>query len=71
MISIIICPTTCWSCKFGQCDDDPDPQPHPWWDMEDIECNEAAGLEPPTGYCGCWCTRDKVKALREAEAIVE
>jgi hypothetical protein len=60
---IIICPTTCWSCKFDYHDD----QPHPWWDDEDVYFAEQAGEELPTGYCGCYCSRNNVKELLERE----
>jgi hypothetical protein len=60
---IIICPTTCWGCKFGYCN----PEPHPWWDEEDVYYAKEAGSDLPTGYCGCYCSRNAVKALKEEE----
>lgn len=56
-MGIIICHTTCWGCKFGQCYETP--TPHPWWDSEDAEYNEQAGLPAPTGNCACPCGKEK------------
>jgi hypothetical protein len=54
----IVCYSTCWSCKFGQCFEPP--QPHPWADSEDIEAAEAARQPAPTGNCACSCANPKV-----------
>lgn len=62
--SVIICPTTCWGCKF----DYHDPEPHPWWDSEDLEWAQDTGRPLPEGYCGCYCSRNAVKALKEEES---
>lgn len=50
-MTIIICYKTCWSCKFGFCN----PEPHPWWDMDDVEHAESMGYDPPEGDCACPC----------------
>ena len=63
MTGIIICPTTCWGCKFDMHNE----EPHPWWDDEDVWYAEKSGTELPTGYCGCYCSRNAVKALKEEE----
>lgn len=60
---IIICPTTCWGCKF----DYHNPEPHPWWDSEDEEWARETGRPLPTGHCGCYCSRNAVKELIEKE----
>lgn len=54
-MSIIVCYSTCWACKFGHCYETP--TPHPWWDQEDVEGAEAAGVPVPTGDCACPCGR--------------
>lgn len=56
---VIICPATCWACKF----DHHNPEPHTWWDSEDYEWAEATNQPLPTGYCGCYCSRQAVKEL--------
>lgn len=66
-IKIIICPTTCWDCKF----DYHNPEPHPWWDDEDVYGCEEAGLPLPSGYCGCYCSRNAVEELMEKEESSE
>jgi hypothetical protein len=62
-MNIIICPTTCWGCKFGYCN----PEPHPWWDQDDVDFAKESGRSLPTGYCGCYCSRIAVKELIEKE----
>jgi hypothetical protein len=54
-MSVIICYATCWSCKFGDCFKVP--TPHPWWDSEDVEGCEEAGIPLPEGDCACSCGR--------------
>jgi hypothetical protein len=54
--SILICPATCWACKFGYC---PQPAgPHPWFTDEDGCGRAEAGLPPLEGNCACPCTPD-------------
>ncbi len=65
---IIICPTTCWDCKF----DYHNPEPHPWWDGEDMYYAIQTGQPLPSGHCGCYCSRNAVKELKiheEKEAL--
>lgn len=51
----IICYTRCWSCMFSQCYNPP--QPHPWWDAEDVEHAASTGQQPPSGNCACNCAK--------------
>lgn len=53
--TVIVCHATCWSCKFGQCNEPP--QPHPWWDEEDVDHAATTGRPAPTGNCACPCAR--------------
>lgn len=55
-MSFIVCYSTCWSCKFGNCYDVP--TPHPWWDQEDVEYAESVGNPAPEGNCGCRCGKE-------------
>lgn len=54
-MSVIICNSTCWPCKFGQCHEPA--QPHPWWDRDDIEHAEATDQPAPEGNCACPCAK--------------
>ncbi|APC46428.1 hypothetical protein HWB05_gp165 [Streptomyces phage BRock] len=60
-MAAITCPTTCWGCKFDMHDENP----HPWWDAEDVWWAEKNKEPLPTGYCGCYCSRNKVNELKE------
>lgn len=62
-MSLVICPATCWACKFGH----HPTGPHTWMDVEDIEFD--ADITMPTteeewaaliGHrpCGCKCEDD-------------
>lgn len=55
---VIVCYSTCWSCKFGHRYDPP--QRHPWWDAEDVEAAAAVGSPAPEGDCACPCARPAV-----------
>lgn len=48
-MGIVVCYKTCWCCLFGECPF----VPHPWWDRDDVEHAEAAGLPAPEGNCVC------------------
>lgn len=51
---LIICYSTCWSCKFD-CHFDP-PQWHSWADEDDIEYAKTTGqADPSMQKCGCSC----------------
>jgi hypothetical protein len=54
-MSTIVCYSRCWSCMFGYCYDPP--QPHPWWNGEDVEHAKATGQLAPEGDCTCSCAR--------------
>lgn len=52
----IVCPTTCWACKFDQ----HDPEWHTWADEDDIaHCAATGQSDPSTQQCGCWCQKEK------------
>lgn len=52
-MSVTICYSTCWSCKFDHHFDPP--QRHGWADAEEIDDARTAGLPLPTGLCACPC----------------
>lgn len=53
--AMIVCHSTCWGCKFGQCYEPP--QPHPWWDQEDVDHAAETSRPAPAGNCACPCSR--------------
>lgn len=50
---ITVCYERCWPCKYGQ--HFSPPEPHPWWDVEDVEYAAEEGHPAPTGVCACSC----------------
>ena len=50
-IGVIICYATCWDCKMGY----HNPEPHVWWDVEDLEFSPERCKPLPEGACACNC----------------
>jgi hypothetical protein len=49
---IIVCYSTCWSCKFGH----HNLEPHVWWDEDDVWEEHPEYTKPlPEGQCACNC----------------